>query len=96
MEIILLSGGNCCGKTTTLTMVYDTLTKGMNPKPEKILINPRIKKDFHCSFTCKEKNKKVAIVTFGDVLYLFIEMIILYRSRQVPDTEIYINVRRFK
>jgi len=76
MKIILLSGDKHCGKTTTLTMVYDTLTKGMNQKPNVNCIKP--KKDFHCSFTYKKKNKEVAIVTFGDVLYLFIEMIIFY------------------
>jgi len=38
MKIIFLSGKKQCGKTPTLTMVYDSLTNGMKPKLKKTFL----------------------------------------------------------
>jgi len=42
MKIILLSGDEHCGKTSTLTMLFDLMTNGMNPKPNVSRINPKM------------------------------------------------------
>jgi len=74
MNIILLTGRPHCGKTTTLTMVYDSLTNTMNPKPTKFPINNR--NDFHSVFTYKKK--RVAIYTAGDSFPLLLKAVFLY------------------
>ena len=65
MEIIILSGKDNCGKTTTLNLIYDSI----NPPPadiieEKKSINDPKNKDFECII--RYNGKTVAFYTNGD------------------------------
>jgi hypothetical protein len=76
MKIIYLSGDRHCGKTTTLSRLYDEMTKNMKTKPKKNIENPKMKKDFYSVFTYKKKI--IVIVTFGDALVTILRMIFMY------------------
>jgi hypothetical protein len=78
MKIILLIGRKNCGKTKTLTEVYNTLTNGMKTLPPKKRIAKNSKKDFYCDFTYKKK--KIAIYTAGDSLPLLLKAVFLYSN----------------
>jgi len=75
MKIIFLSGKKQCGKTSTLTKLYNELTKSMKKPPKKNYLFGE-KKDFHCVFTYK--NKEIAIYTSGDSMPIILEAVFLY------------------
>ena len=80
MKVIMLSGGNSCGKTTTLTIVYQMLLsnswKSTNKKP---LGGNR--KDFED--VVNKQNKRVAIFTMGDYSLQVISAMTKYNSQKV-------------
>jgi molybdopterin-guanine dinucleotide biosynthesis protein len=76
MKIILLTGPSSCGKTTTMTKLYDELTRGMIKKPAKRPIPKTGKKDFQCDFTYK--NKKIAVFSAGDTILLLLMALFTY------------------
>lgn len=63
MKLIVLEGNSETGKTTTLGMVYDLLTKGMTPFPAKTLLggDPN---DFEC--IVNYNGQQIAFYTMGD------------------------------
>jgi hypothetical protein len=76
MRIIILTGTGHSYKTTTLNLVYDALTQGMNPLPPKQPIQYGSPRDFECQFLYQ--GKPVAIFSLGDTLYRVIDAIIRY------------------
>ena len=74
MKIIFLAGKKNVGKTTTMRMLFNILTK--NKKVNTTKIPGTSAKDFHCIF--KYKNKNVAIFSAGDVLRLIFLGIFIY------------------
>ena len=63
MKIIFLEGKPNTGKTTTLGIVYDLITNGMNPLPTKTPLGGD-QNDFECIVNYNGQN--VAIYTMGD------------------------------
>ncbi len=65
MKIILLSGCDSCGKTTTFNLLYDELIDNMNAqiikKKKQLGAN---KKDFECILSYN--SKKIALFSVGD------------------------------
>lgn len=65
MRILMLTGANSCGKSTTLNKVYDQI----NPQKDDIIepkqeLGDKMQKDFKCII--RYKNKKIAFFTMGD------------------------------
>ena len=75
MNIIVLSGKNSCGKTTTLNIVYDTLILQGASSTNKVQEGGD-KNDF--SDIIDWKNKKIAFYTVGDFSYAVIDVVVKY------------------
>lgn len=82
MKIIMLSGAPNSGKTTTLNLVYDHLTKiaGAN------IIRPKTRlggdpKDFECELDYKGRN--IVFYTMGDFRHLLRQQIVNYAAKAV-------------
>lgn len=73
MKIIMLTGGNSCGKTTTLNLVYNAI----NPTGKTLSVdNP---KDFDCVITYQ--SKEIAFFTTGDYVRLLVAGIQQYNKQ---------------
>jgi tRNA uridine 5-carbamoylmethylation protein Kti12 len=80
MKIILLSGKPNTGKSTTLNLLYDKLTKNgvTNIITNKSILGNPVQKDFECVVTYNNKN--IAIFSMGDYYGPFIDAIIKYSN----------------
>ena len=77
MKIIMLSGNQNTGKTTTLKLVYDQLAQNMPSPPQAQPIQGGDYGDFESS-PLRHNGKTVAIYSLGDTLYRIYEAIIKY------------------
>jgi len=78
MKIIILSGPNRCGKTETVTLVYDdfiSLGAIIVVKKSQVGASPR---DFECIL--EYQNKKIALYSMGDRSREIIKAIIKYKN----------------
>jgi tRNA uridine 5-carbamoylmethylation protein Kti12 len=83
MKIILLSGNPNSGKSTTLNLVFDTITANgtKNIIAGKTVIGNPNQKDFKC--VVQYNNKEVGIFTMGDYYIEIIKAIIAYANMDV-------------
>jgi tRNA uridine 5-carbamoylmethylation protein Kti12 len=81
MKIILLTGPPRSGKTTTLNMLYDTVTDNGKKNIEVPRCDIGAASDFEC--VLNYKNKKVEIFSAGDSYHECIKAIIAYANRDV-------------
>jgi uridine kinase len=80
MKIILLSGASNSGKTTALKALFSQLTDG----GKKNVLYIRDKDDYGDNeYVIQHNQKKVAIVTDGDILWHCIEKMIKYANLDV-------------
>lgn len=77
VKIIVLLGENSSGKTTTLNLVYKTISKNA----PRSIIQYGSKDDFESMFLYNNQN--VAIYSLGDIQYKVIDAIDKYTNRNI-------------
>ncbi|MDV2459571.1 hypothetical protein CMU96_17470 [Elizabethkingia anophelis] len=78
MKIIALKGGNSCGKSTTLNLVYDELIRRGGTSTPRVVIGNPSHNDFECIVTYLSKT--IGFYTMGDYSGYTINAIKKYAS----------------